>query len=228
MDTDWHRRRTEAESQLADARTTLGPMHPTVVGLSQKVEALSDPPRELSTLRDQEKGLVERLAASVPRTGTATGATPTGGGGGGGGGGRLSALPAAAVGMSSELRDLLARDDPPTAYARVKLQTTSQDYNETLVRLHLAKVELDIARAAFKNTYSVSRPAEYPTKPRKPNVPLLLIAGLVGAALLAFVGPGARDLLAGRFIEPWQVEMTLHLPVLGQLPPPSDSQQPPS
>jgi capsular polysaccharide biosynthesis protein len=126
----------------------------------------------------------------------------------------------------SELRELLARDDPATAYARSKLQAVSQQYNEILNHMHLAKVELDVARASLKDTYSVARPAEMPTKARTPNVPVLLVAGLMGAILLGFVTPAARDLLTGRFIEPWQVEMSLKLPVLGELPAPMERAPP--
>ena len=61
------------------------------------------------------------------------------------------------------------------------------------------------------------RPAEVPTKPKKPNTLLIVIGGLASALVLFFAVPGTRDLLGGVLLESWQIETRLKLPVLGEL-----------
>jgi uncharacterized protein involved in exopolysaccharide biosynthesis len=219
LEDERHRRATEAEGQLADAQASLGPLNPTVLALKQKVEALNVPSPQLESLRSQERALVEDLAASAPRSSDP--AVPVRVGGGGGGGGGRNNLGLAPL-LSPDIRDMLERDDPATAYARSKLQSASAEYSDMLSRTQLAKVELDVARESFKETYSIARPAEVPRKPRKPNVPVILLGGLVFGLLVGFVIPGLRDLASGRFIEPWQVESNLNLPLLGELTAPDE------
>jgi uncharacterized protein involved in exopolysaccharide biosynthesis len=205
------RRAAEADAQLADSLAALGPLHPTVLALKRKGEAVREPSPQLEALRAREKELVAKLAADIPAAATPQGSpgvlvhAPT---------------PAAVPGVPSELREmLLNRDDPPTAYARTKLQATSQQYNDILGRLQLAKIERDVAQASLRESYTVVRPSEVPVKPTKPNAVIIVAVGLIVALLLGFAIPGVRDLSAGRFIEPWQVEADLEMPVLGMLPP---------
>ncbi len=219
---DRRRRSAEAEAQLADAQGTYGPLHPTVLSLKHKVEAAHEASPQLEALRAQEKDLVSKLAADVPPPASSSSPAPQ----------YPQYRPASpsptTPGVPNELREmLLNRDDAATAYARTKLQATSQQYNDILGRMQLAKIELDVARESFKETYTVVRPAELPAKPRKPNVTIIVVMGVLGAALLVFLVPGARDLLAGRILEPWQVETVLKIPVLGALPP-ADSLRPPA
>jgi capsular polysaccharide biosynthesis protein len=215
------RRVAEADGQLADALGALGPLHPTVLALKRKGEALGQPSLQLEALRAREKDLVARLAAGTPAPVVANGAAT--------GPFFRPVAPAPTVsGVPSELREmLLNRDDAPTAYARSKLQATSSQYNDILSRVQLAKIELDVARASFIETYLVVRPAELPVRPRKPNVSAIIAVGFFAALFLAFLVPGARDLLTGRILEPWQVESGLRMPVLGALPA-ADSIRPPA
>jgi uncharacterized protein involved in exopolysaccharide biosynthesis len=210
---DRRRRIADAEAQLADAQGSLGPLHPTVLALKRKVEAVREPQPQLEALRVREKDLVAKLAADLPPQ-VPQGAPPPP---------MFRPAPSPTPGgVSPELRELLNRDrdDAPTAYARSKLQAASQEYNDILARMQYSKIELDVARESFKETYTVLRPAEVPNKPRKPNVPLILVFGILIAVLAAFGAPGVRDLLTGRYLEPWQVETSLKIPVLGALPAP--------
>jgi Sec-independent protein translocase protein TatA len=217
VETEQNRRATEADAQLADARAALGPLHPTVVALTRKAEAAREISPELASLRVQEKQLVQRLAdsaATAPNPAPASPAwTPLPAGG-----------PAQApqtspdLRMATDLHNILTNhEDAPTTLARAKLAAASQQYNDLLGRTQASSVELDVARSSFKEEYSVVRPPEIPTRPRKPNIVLIVIGGLVGALLLFFAVPGARDLLGGVLIEPWQIETRLKLPVLGEL-----------
>jgi DNA repair exonuclease SbcCD ATPase subunit len=212
------RRIAEADSQLADARAGLGPLHPTVVALTRKAEAARESLPELASLRAQEKQLVQRLAESATTAASAAPApaqspTPTGG---------SASSPSPSVStdlrMATDLHAILTNhEDAPTTLARAKLTAASQQYNDLLGRTQASKVELDVARSSFKEEYSVVRPPEVPTKPQKPNAVLIVFGGLVGALALFFLVPCIRDLLGGVLIEPWQVETRLKLQVLGEL-----------
>jgi uncharacterized protein involved in exopolysaccharide biosynthesis len=214
---DDHRKRiAETESQLAEARLTLGPLHPTVVALNQKLDQLKVPPPDLAPLKADERALVGRLAAGAqavpqvdpnpPAAPTSAISTPR----------RVAALPRDAATTSD-------RDDTPTAVARGKLQAESAKYADLLSRIESARIELDITRAAFKYQYTVVWPAELPRKPRTPKVPLVVMGGLIAAFILAALFSGGLDLIRGRFVEPWQVRRKLKLPVLGELTPPPPS-----
>jgi uncharacterized protein involved in exopolysaccharide biosynthesis len=217
---DQNRRRlAEAQNQLVDARATLGPLHPTVVALNDKVAQLSATSPELATLRARERELVARVAKgldSVPpqpgqRTlapGTSTVAP--------GGTTEVPVNPGSAQRDSME-RLLDLRDDPQTALARSKLQAASAKYNELLSRIEAARIELDVTRASFKYQYTIVKPPELARRPSKPNVTLVMIASFLLALLLMVVVPASLDLSRGRFVEAWQVERHLKLPVLGEL-----------
>jgi uncharacterized protein involved in exopolysaccharide biosynthesis len=207
----------QAQSQLADARATLGPMHPTVVALNQKIAQLEAPPSELHALEEREHQLVAALAApavSTPAPAASTAAPP------------LPFLPAPVVATPAPTSSTgptiaeLLRDDPEVEVARTRLQAASAKYNDLLGRIEAANIELEVTRAAFKYQYTVVRPPEIARKPSKPNVPLVLIATLLAAPLLGMLAAGLRDLLRGRFVEPWQIERHLNLPLLGELNPP--------
>lgn len=205
----------EAHQQLADARATLGPMHPTVVALNDKIAQLEVPPSELQGLEERERQLVAALAAqgaSTPAPATSAPAplplaAP------------LAAAPASASTTAPTIAELL-REDPEVALASSRLQAASAKYNELLSRIEAANIELEVTRAGFKYQYTVVRPPEVPRKPSKPNVTLVLLATFLAAPLLAMLLAGIRDLLRGRFVEPWQIERHLNLPLLGELNPP--------
>jgi hypothetical protein len=61
---------------------------------------------------------------------------------------------------------------------------------------------LATSRAAFKYRYTVVRPAQVPRRPSKPNVPAVLIAGVLGAFLLALAAPIGAELLGRELGEP--------------------------
>ena len=60
-----------------------------------------------------------------------------------------------------------------------------------------------------------------PRQPRDPNRPYELLAalgGVLGGLALACFAAVAADLAGGKVVERWQVERTLALPVIGELP----------
>jgi uncharacterized protein involved in exopolysaccharide biosynthesis len=212
----------EAHQQLTDARATLGPMHPTVVALNEKIAQLEAPPSELHSLEERERQLVAALAAPTASTAAsqpAAAAPPTTAPLPPVAPPVVAALPAPASSAAPTIADVL-RDDPQVALARSRLQAASSKYNELLSRIESANIELEVTRAAFKYQYTVVRPPEIARKPSKPNVLLVILATLLAAPLLGMLLTGIRDLLKGQFVEPWQVERHLNLPLLGELNPP--------
>jgi uncharacterized protein involved in exopolysaccharide biosynthesis len=198
---DHDRHLMEAQNQLSDARTTLGPLHPTVLGLSAKVAQLAQEPPELRGLRARERELLGEVAGPSP--GPQSDATPTTPG-------RVSPSPASGADPA---------EPPEVVLARTKLQALSAKYSDLLSRIEAANIELETTRAAFKYQYTIVRPPEMPRDPLRPNVRLVLLVSVLAAALLAFLLPGALDLLRGRLVELWQVERRLKVPILGELMP---------
>jgi uncharacterized protein involved in exopolysaccharide biosynthesis len=214
LDEENRRHLAEAQNQLVDARATLGPLHPTIVALNEKIAQLAAPSPELATLRARERDLVAKVARGLQTPPSAPALGP----------GAPAIVPAAPGGLSPLRRngdrassvDLL-RDDPPTALARSKLQAASAKYNELLSRIEAASIELEVTRASFKYQYTIIKPPELARKPSKPNVALVMIGSLLFALLLMVLVPAGLDLKRGRFVEAWQVERHLNLPVLGEL-----------
>jgi hypothetical protein len=108
-------------------------------------------------------------------------------------------------------------EDPRITYARSRLKIATTNYEEMLDRLEGARIELETARAAFKYRYTVTAPPQFPKRPRSPNVPLILVGGVILAGMLALFVVTALDVAGGKFVEAWQVERSLGLRVLGQV-----------
>ncbi len=205
-----------AQNQLADARATLGPLHPTVVALNEKISQLAADPPELRTLAARERQLVAQLAKPSVAATPVSAPAPLGGGDGVGGGTGTAPPASTTTRTAADLRD-----DPEVALALTKLQAVTAKYNDLLSRIEAANIELEVTRAAFKYQYTVVRPAELARKPSKPNVLLVLVATLLATLVFLVLVPGLLDLVQGRFVEPWQVEQALDLPLLGELNRPS-------
>jgi hypothetical protein len=198
--------------------------------LTEKIAQLSEPSSELQTLRGRERSLVAELAGAPQAEASKASGSPAGGALGGGqpGGGAAPVQGVQAVMAAEHAQGVMAagsvlidlRDDPQTAIARSRLQAVSSKYNELLSRIERANLDLEVTRAAFKYQYTVVRPPELARAPSKPNVPMVFIATLLGSALLSMLVPGGLDLAKGRFVERWQVERRLKLPLLGELAPP--------
>jgi uncharacterized protein involved in exopolysaccharide biosynthesis len=99
--------------------------------------------------------------------------------------------------------------------SRLKMATT--EYEDLLDRLQSARIELQIARAAFKYRFTIVIPAELPKKVTKPKVPLLIAGGVFLAIVFGIGAAVAMDFATGRVLEEWQVQRQLGLPVLASL-----------
>jgi hypothetical protein len=163
-------------------------------------------------MKNEERALLAQIAtANAAPVTTAPGAPRT-------------AAPAAPrpVGASVTSEAQVARaavpdEDAQVSVARTKLQTATAKYQDLMDRIDAAHIELETARAAFKYRYRELTPPEVPRKARKPNAPLLILGGLLLAAVLAIFACAGADLASGRFIETWQVRRRLKMPVLGEV-----------
>ncbi len=204
--------------QLAQAQLTLTPLHPTVVGLQQKLDLLRQPSPELEQLKVEERALMAQIAP--PLTAVAAPAAGAGGGAAAAASPRVAAggsdAPAAAP-QPAPQPSSSSHETPAGQLARTKLEAAIHRYQDVEARIDSANIELDIARTAFKYRYTVITPADLPTKPKKPIAQVLGIAALPIAGILAFLVAAIADLASGLFLETWQVSRKLKLDVLGEL-----------
>ena len=201
---DRRRQLSELKTQLAGALATYTPSHPTAMGLQHKIEALSDDPANLAALKNEERTMLNELASM-------TGTKPTGGWMG------LLARdgkqPRCAAGLEADLEIV----DPASAMALSKLQSRIRKYEDFMNQIVAAKLELNLAKNAFKYRYSVHKPPEVPTKAKYPVRLVLWVGGTLVGAFLAAIIAALFDLVSGRFVEPWQVKRRLSLPMLGEV-----------
>ncbi len=108
-------------------------------------------------------------------------------------------------------------DDPSLDYAKARLNDALSKYERLMGRIETAIIELDTARATFRQRYSLISAAQLPTHSAMPNAFKILTAGLIAALFLAIFVPVAADIRAGRIVERWQVEHYLGLRILAQI-----------
>ncbi len=102
-------------------------------------------------------------------------------------------------------------------FASIRLRLELNQLESVLERTDGARIELAVSDAAFKYRYSVIRPPQVPLSPIRPNLRLIVIAGIVGSLLLAVAAAVGKDMLSDRIFERWQIERHLGLPILGTL-----------
>jgi uncharacterized protein involved in exopolysaccharide biosynthesis len=192
-----HRRVSELQLQLSQQLATLGPEHPNVLSTRRAIAALSTPSPQAADLKAE----IAQFEKSIAARPGATAAAPH------------------ASGMEDELAAaraaLLEQNDPRLEYERRQLESLLRRHAGLLERIESARIELDTARSAFAQRYTIVAP---PKRPRGPigNLALLYLGGaLFAGLLLACAVAAAADLWSGRIHEPWQLERALGLPLLG-------------
>jgi hypothetical protein len=214
LDDERHKQLAELKTQMAGLLGTYTPSHPAVIALQRKIEGIADEPSSLAALKNEERGLIAELAAQSgvspdPSKGSPTAVRAVG----------ASASPIR-LGNGPSSRQDLEIADPASAMALSKLQSRIHKYEEFMDQITAAKLELDLARNAFRYRYAVHKPPELPTHARRPIRLLLGLGGVMLGIFLAFAIATVLDLLSGRLVEPWQVKRKLSLPVLGEVSPP--------
>jgi hypothetical protein len=202
-----------AKQQLAQAQLTLTPMHPTVIALQQRVDALSAPSAELSELKSEERALMAQIIP--PPKATPFGPAPTAG---------VLALGSRGAGDAGTPADLPPSEsvgDGTLMLAQSKLGSAIRAYEDAMGRIDAAKVELDITTAAYKHRYTVVTPATEPRKPKKATAQTVAVGSVIGGLLFALLLASGLDLATGLVLQSWQIRRQLKLDVLADFDDPS-------
>jgi uncharacterized protein involved in exopolysaccharide biosynthesis len=199
------RRLTELKEELDKQKQTYADAYPTVARLKESIAAMTADSPQLAELRREEHELASEYNQA--------------------GGDRPPPERESEVRLAPQLsearRVLSAGSDASAeqyAYAKARLRFAMNNYDSLIDRLDAARIELDTARAAFKYRYSTIRPAELPKRVAKPKVPVVVAAGIFAALVMAALMAALVDLKSRRLVERWQVERTLGLGVLGEMP----------
>ncbi|HZX95203.1 MAG TPA: hypothetical protein VFE90_11845 [Myxococcales bacterium] len=198
---------SELQARLAEQKSIYSDLHPAVIEIQQRIDALErQQPTQLTTLRQEERDLENELSlrgAAVPKDQNADSRS------------FLGPLPAHILKLEREAREMES-DDPVVEHAKSELQFAMTKYGALLDRIDSAKMELDTSRAAFKYRYSIIAPAEKPHDPVKPKPASVLTAAFVAGIALALLGATWADIRRGRVVERWQVVRQLQLDILGE------------
>ena len=193
----------EAQARLSAALTIYTEGHPTVVSLKQTIARLAAEPSDLVAGRRQARTLEAQYDELSTSVGALTARAEQE---------RLfSQLEAAAPSASLDLLRPSTGDADPVGL-RLKNQMT--ELAMVQARASAARAEFASAQAGFKYQYSVVRPPQLPRAPVAPNVPAMLVAGVVASVLLALMFALGTDLASGRALEAWQVEREVRAPIV--------------
>jgi len=213
------RQLTELQGRLAQLTTVYTSSHPSVMNVQQSIAALNGESPQMAALKTQadrlEAEYLKREAAAEELIQEQEL--------------RAEAANQAAVPSREPApRPKAVRPPPPPApVEQVNATAGDTDFSSIRFRLELnqlesvlertdgARIELAVSQAAFKYRYTVIRPAQVPKTPIRPNVSMVIVAGMVASLMLACAAALGRDLLSNRILERWQVERQLGLPVLG-------------
>lgn len=195
------RRLADLRVQLEDLRATLTPAHPSVLAMEEKIRQATAPPPELQALKQAEAEVLAQIKNAAPAAASPM-AVPIGG---------------ASEGSTAARMVLAHGEDAELSTARAKLSVAVQRYEELMERLDATRMELLSEQAAFKYRYVVMVPPELPKQAAKPNLLMVIGIGALASFVLAFLAAGLRDLLSGRFVEIWQVQRKLPIPLIAEV-----------
>ncbi|HUM09605.1 MAG TPA: hypothetical protein VLT82_01525 [Myxococcaceae bacterium] len=196
------RRVTELEAKLEELRALYSPSHPAVLDLEQSLEAMRKESPQVVTLQRElapleaelnTRGLMSDVPLRTSRAREGLGA------------------------LGLEAEDPREAEDPDIEYAKSQVRHAITRYNALLDRVEAARLEQDSAQAAFKYRYTIIRPAQKPRGPIKPKPALIIPASIVAGLFLAVFSTALIDLWSRKLVEPWQVEHTLGIPLLGEI-----------
>jgi len=206
----------EEQAKLADLKLKYTPSYPQVITQEERVAAASAVTSELQLLRTEASDLQKEI---TQREILSRGAGATAGATSGGGAG----LPSVAnEPLLPEVMQFLDREDADPVLS-AQLSSAVVRYSRLREDISDAKIQLDLAEAAFNRRYQIVVPAEVPIKPTKPKPGLIIGAGLAISLLLALIIPLLLEIQKGTIVERWQVHH-LQLPVLAELRLPPNSQ----
>jgi uncharacterized protein involved in exopolysaccharide biosynthesis len=145
----------------------------------------------------------------------------------GGGGGTSPAASAQAPADLSTLVALVPKEQRDPAL-EAQIGNAVAKYADLRAQISSARVELDLAQAAFRYRYTVVVPAEPPPGPIKPKAGLIIAAATLASLLIGIIVAIIAELRMDRVAHRWQVERHLGLPVLAELRLPQTTRKDPS
>mgnify|MGYP001244147165 CR=1 FL=1 len=205
------RQLTELRTQLEQQRVIYNKSHPVILELEQRVESLQKDSPQLLALKRDEADLtreIESKGGAREERGASSGNESAAL--------QVRRTPTTMETSLAQLAPDLERD-PTVTVAQDQLRVALARYQELLMRVEAARLELDTARAAFKYRFSVVNPPQTPRKPTAPNVPFILLAGLLGGIFFAFVACAGLDIWRRTICDTWQIERQLKVPLLSSL-----------
>lgn len=149
---------SDLQLEIAEQSAVLGDRHPDQVASRDALGRLMEDDGGVEQARAMEEELERSISAL---------------------GGDASGLTGTVAGSDFMDAGASPDEDASVIYARTLLRIDADDYQDMVTRLKNARVELETARAAFAFRYSVTRPAERPRKPDAPNVPFVVVGGVL-------------------------------------------------
>jgi len=212
MESERRRRLLEQQARLADLETKFTEAHPSVLDAKQRILALSKEDPQVASARAEvaelEQDLKRRVSSSQATSGAGSTVLMHASGG-------LSRPPASET-LPPEITDLLRDRDIIDPALAEQFDSALRKYRALRDQISSAQIDLDTAQLAFKHRYKIVAPAEAPTKPIKPKIPVILAGGIIGALLLAFAAAILAELRTDRIMQRWQGQQ-IALPVLADL-----------
>jgi uncharacterized protein involved in exopolysaccharide biosynthesis len=212
---DWRTRQlSDLRTQHEQAKLLYQKGHPTLAQLEQRIDSVQRDSPQLTALKRDElelsKQIQERGGGVQPNTGDFLLMD----------GRRFPYVPGEQVAASAMQGDNIERElarDPSLMLAQDNLRTALSRVQDLRVRVEAARIELDTARATYKYSFSVVSPPQTPKSASSPGLPLLVLVGLLGGLLFAFLSCTALDVWRGKICEAWQIHRTLKVPVLSSV-----------
>ena len=202
-------RLTRARDRLSSLLASLGPDHPDVIEAKRDLEAIGREQPDLGPLEASQAALAGQLK-KMPML-------PQDDAGQGGEDGQKSAdYDLMRVPVSEDLYKEMDKD-PEIAAVFDDLKKRQDAHDEMVGRLVNARLQSETAGVAFEFRYITTEPPVMPRKSIKPNVPVMVGGGAVGALVLGVLLALLADIFSGRVLETWQVSRFLQMKALGEL-----------
>lgn len=193
------------QDKLDSLQQTFAPTNPEVVAVRNKLEEALKENESLDDLKKEEKTLEEQYFSAL-------------------GDGPTNVLDPSS-GRSTNLVDAIElslkgadqKDVEQTNILLTRLRGDVTNLESVKRRAFTVQMETEAAKVAFGYRYAVIIPPEYPKKPIKPVVPLLIGVGVFVGVFLGAIAAVGAEILSGKVIQSWQIERFLGVRVLEEI-----------
>jgi uncharacterized protein involved in exopolysaccharide biosynthesis len=199
-------RLAHARDKLSSLMASLGPDHPDVIEAKRDLEAIGREQPDLGALEASQAALAGQIKKMpmLPQDDA------------GDSGSAKNDYDLMRVPVSEDLYKEMDKD-PEIAAVLDDLKKRQDAHDEMVGRLVNARLQSETAKVAFEFRYITTEPPVLPRKSIKPNVPVMVGGGAVGAIFLGVLLALLADIFSGRVLETWQVSRFLQMKALGEL-----------